>query len=166
MAALNSIFSICQPDKYNRSQMRLRQRQLKLSRRSTSTAVSSRSVFHAYFPDRLVDDDFRNNSEIYLASIAARPEFGSATVLNAASQGREPKPTRIAPGSIATIRGNVLAFRTEWLCSRVTILPSPLQARRVTVNGQPARIFYASPDEVVFAVQRNSNGPAEFVVTN
>ena len=32
-----------------------------------------------------VTDDFGNNSEIYLASLAARPEFGVATVLNAAS---------------------------------------------------------------------------------
>ena len=113
------------------------------------------------------EEDFRNNSEIYLASLAARPEFGPATVLNAASQGREPeKNTRIAPGSIATIRGNVLAFRIE---SAVFTDEPPftVAGTRVTVNGQPARIFYVSPDEVVFAVPSGlANGPAQFVVTN
>src|SRR4029078_5192572 len=53
------------------------------------------------------DDDLRNNSEIYVASIAPRP-LGSATVVNAAAQG-----PKIAPGSIASIRGNALALKTE-----------------------------------------------------
>ena len=46
------------------------------------------------------DDDLRNNSEIYLASIAPRA-VGTATVVNAAAQGNEPQPSNIAPGSIA-----------------------------------------------------------------
>ena len=50
------------------------------------------------------DDDFRNNSEIYVATIAPRPEFGVATVLNAGAQGRELERTKIAPGSIATCK--------------------------------------------------------------
>ena len=115
----------------------------------------------------VLEEDFRNNSEIYLASIAARPDFGPATVLNAASQGREPeKNTRIARGSIATIRGSVLAFRTESAVFK-DVPPFIVAGTRVTVNGQPARIFYASPDEVVFAVPSGlANGPAQFVVTN
>src|SRR5215213_508471 len=36
------------------------------------------------------DDDLSNNSEIYLASIPPRPQFGVATILNAAAQGKEP----------------------------------------------------------------------------
>jgi uncharacterized protein (TIGR03437 family) len=37
----------------------------------------------------------------------------------------------------------------------------------VTVNGQAAQIFYASPGEVVFVVPSGlSAGPAEFLVTN
>ena len=116
----------------------------------------------------VTEEDFRNNSEIYLASIAARPEFGAATVLNAASQGREPqKNTQIAPGSIATIRGNALAFKTEAAVFTGDDPPFTVAGTSVKVNGQAARIFYASPDEVVFVVPSGlANGPAEFVVTN
>lgn len=114
------------------------------------------------------EEDFRNNSEIYLASIAARPDFGPATVLNAASQGREPeKNTQIAPGSIATIRGNALAFRIEAAEFTGDEPPITVAGTHVGVNGQTAKIFYASPEEVVFAVPVGlANGPAEFVVTN
>ena len=116
----------------------------------------------------VIEDDFRNNSEIYLASIAARPEFGSATVLNAASQGREPeKDTRIAPGSIATIRGSALAFRSEAAAFTGDEPPLTVAGTKIKVNGQEARIFYSSPEEVVFSVPSGlSDGPAEFVVTN
>jgi uncharacterized protein (TIGR03437 family) len=89
------------------------------------------------------DDDLRNNSEIYVASIAPRP-VGAATVVNAAA----PQLTNIAPGSIASIRGNALGTT-------------------VTVNGQAAQIFYASPGEVVFVVPSGIvAGPTEFLVTN
>src|SRR5215212_6260561 len=111
------------------------------------------------------DDDLRNNSEIYVASIAQRPEFGAATVLNAAAQGHEPEDTKIAAGSIAAVRGSALAVRTE----AVSVADPPLTVAGTTlkVNGQPARIFYAAPEEVVFVVPGGlPNGPAEFVVTN
>src|SRR5690242_4784724 len=49
------------------------------------------------------DDDLRNNSEIYVASIAPSP-VGTATVVNAAA----PQLTNVAPGSIASIRGSGL----------------------------------------------------------
>jgi uncharacterized protein (TIGR03437 family) len=91
----------------------------------------------------VVDDDLRNNSEIYIASIAPRP-VGTASVVNAAT----PELTNIAPGSIASIRGNALGST-------------------VTVNGQAAQIFYASPEEVVFVVPSGLvAGPAQFLVTN
>jgi uncharacterized protein (TIGR03437 family) len=113
------------------------------------------------------DDDFRNNSEIYLASITSRPEFGVATVLNAAAQGHEPEHTKIAPGSMATARGSSLAFRTEAASFAEGDPPFTVAGTAVKVNGQPARVFYAAPDEVVFVVPGGlSNGPAEFVVTN
>ena len=113
------------------------------------------------------DDDFRNNSEIYLASIAPRPDFGSATILNAAAQGHEPDPARIAAGSIASIHGTTLAFRSKAADFAGGDLPFTVAGTTVKVNGQPARIFYAAPDEVVFVVPNGlSNGPAEFVVTN
>jgi Tol biopolymer transport system component len=80
------------------------------------------------------DDDLRNNSEIYLAAVAPRP-VGVASVFNGAAHGNEPQPSLIAPGSIASIRGSALAS------SAGTI---------VTVNGLPAKIFYAAAEEVVF----------------
>ena len=90
-----------------------------------------------------VDEDFENNSEIYLASLAARPEFGVATVLNAASL-RE----AVAPGSIATVRGTALG-------------PS------VTVNGRTPRVLFASPQEVVVVLPEGlGEGLVDVVVTN
>jgi len=113
------------------------------------------------------NDDSRNNSEIYLASIPPRPAFGSATIFNAAAQGHEPEPARIAPGSIATIHGSVLAIRSEAAHFAGGDPPFTVGGTTVKINGQPARIFYAAPDEVVFVVPGgSSNGPAEFVVTN
>ena len=111
------------------------------------------------------DEDLRNNSEIYVTSIPARPEFGPATVLNAAS-----RTTQIAPGSIATVRGSALAFRAE--AADLTDFtdgapPFDVAGTSVRVNDGSARIFYVSPEEVVFVVPDGlSNGPAEFVVTN
>ena len=103
-------------------------------------------------------DEFSNNSEIYLASLTPRAQFDTATVLNAASQS-----IQIASGSLAAIRGSVLAFKTE-SASSVT-LPQLLAGTSVRVNGVPTRILYASPDEVVVVVP-DIDGPAEFVVTN
>ena len=119
------------------------------------------------------DNDLGNNAEIYLTSLAARSQFGTATVLNAAALGNEPvQPTTIAPGSIAIIRGSALAFRTE-----TGIFANPpfvLAGTTVNVNGQAAGIYYASPEEIVFVVpdalpvipNALTEGPAEFVVTN
>ncbi|HEX5888683.1 MAG TPA: lamin tail domain-containing protein, partial [Pyrinomonadaceae bacterium] len=112
------------------------------------------------------DNDLGNNSEIYLASVAPRPQFGSATILNAAALGNEPaQRAPIAPGSIAVVRGTALSFRTETGISANP--PSALAGTTVKVNGQAARIFYASPEEVVFIVpEALAEGPAEVLVTN
>jgi uncharacterized protein (TIGR03437 family) len=97
------------------------------------------------------DDDLRNNSEIYLATVAPRP-VGVASVVNAAAHGNESDPTLIAPGSIASIRGSALASLGE---------------TTVTVNGRSAKIFYVAADEIVFVVPGElPAGPAEFLVTN
>jgi uncharacterized protein (TIGR03437 family) len=108
-----------------------------------------------------VADGFENNSEIYLAPTVPRLESGAATIFNAATQ----QPTRVAPGSIATIRGTALAFTSEtWIN---TDLPSELSGTTVKVNGQTARMVYVSPEEVVFIVPEGlADGPAEFVVRN
>ena len=114
-----------------------------------------------------IDEDFENNSEIYLASIAPRAAFGDGSVLNAAALGHEPgEETRIAPGSLASFRGSSLAFSTER--ARVVADPSlKLAGTTVAVSGQPARMFYASPSEVIFLVPENvTPGPAEVAVTN
>jgi Tol biopolymer transport system component len=98
------------------------------------------------------DDDFRNNSEIYLAVIAPR-SIGTATVLNAAAGGNEPEPGRIAPGSIAKIRGTAFVSKAE--------IPT------VEVNGRSAQIIHASAEEVVVVVPLElTSGPGEFLVTN
>ncbi len=96
------------------------------------------------------DDDLRNNSELYLARVAPRA-VGAASVFNAAALGNEVQPLLIAPGSIAIIRGESLAS---------------LAATTVSVNGRPAKIFYAASDEVVFVVPELPDGPAEFLVNN
>jgi uncharacterized protein (TIGR03437 family) len=112
------------------------------------------------------DDDLRNNSEIYLASIAPRA-IGTATIVNAAARGNEPQPTHIAPESVAHIRGAKLALNTETAKLNNAELPFTVGGTTVSVNNQLARIFYVSPDEVVFVVPPGlANGPAQFVVTN
>ncbi|HKU75914.1 MAG TPA: lamin tail domain-containing protein [Pyrinomonadaceae bacterium] len=110
------------------------------------------------------DDDLRNNSEIYLASIPPRA-IGTATVVNAAARGNEPQPSNIAPGSIAHIRGSKLALKTEG--ASLTEPPFAVAGTTISVNNQLARIFYVSPDEVVFVVPNGlASGPAQFLVTN
>lgn len=112
------------------------------------------------------DDDLRNNSEIYLASIAPRA-IGTATVVNAAARGSEPQPSNIAPGSVAHIRGSKLALKTETANLTGEELPFTVGGTTVSVNNQLARIYYVSPDEVVFVVPSGlANGPAQFLVTN
>jgi uncharacterized protein (TIGR03437 family) len=116
-------------------------------------------------------EEFGNNSEIYVATVPARPSFGVATVLNAAALGNEPEQKKIAPGSIATIRGSALGFKTALAFVGETQLrtdpPLELAGTTVTVNGRAARIFYASPEEIVFIVPDGlASGPAEFIVTN
>jgi uncharacterized protein (TIGR03437 family) len=113
--------------------------------------------------------DMANNSEIYLASIGPRAAFGVATVVNAAARGNEPSIVKaIAPGSIASIRGNPLAYKTEQAkFSPRGSLPYTLAGTTVMVNSQQARILYVSPEEVTIVVPPNASiGLTEIVVTN
>ena len=108
-----------------------------------------------------VAEGFESNSEIYLASTIPRAQFDTAAIFNAASQ----QATRVAPGSIATIRGNALAFKTESADS--ADLPFAMAGTTVSINGQAAQMLYASPEEVAFVVPEGlSDGPAQFVVRN
>jgi uncharacterized protein (TIGR03437 family) len=102
-------------------------------------------------------EDFANNSEIYLASLVPRPSFNAGTILDS---------TQIAPSSIVHFRGSSLAFRTDTSTEAINP-PLSLAGTTVNVNGQPARMFYTSPDEVVFVVPEGvATGPGEVVVTN
>src|SRR5882762_3317281 len=110
----------------------------------------------------VVPSDFANNCEIYLASLPSRPSFGAATVLNAAAKGNEPALTKtVAPRSIATIKGNSLAAKSEQ--AQLILedgLPVSLAGTTVSFNGLPAPMLYASPGEVTVVVPLNlSNGP-------
>ena len=58
------------------------------------------------------DSDFANNSEIYLASLNLRPQFGQAKIANGAT--RNFSELRIAPDSIAIISGSFLANCRRW----------------------------------------------------
>jgi uncharacterized protein (TIGR03437 family) len=101
------------------------------------------------------------------ASNVRRLPVADGTVLNAAALGHEPgEETRIAPGSIATFRGSALALSIE-RSTEGADPPFKLAGTTVAVNGQAARMFHASPNEVTFVVPDNvSPGPAEIVVTN
>src|SRR5262245_17051035 len=104
----------------------------------------------------------------YLASTTVKPAFADGTVLNAAALGQEAQgnKTQIAPGSIATFRGSSLALKTETSFEGAEP-PFKLAGSTVTVAAQPARMFYASPNEVVFVVPESlAIGLSEIVVTN
>ena len=112
------------------------------------------------------DEDLRNNSEIYLSTVAPRP-IGVATVVNAAARGNQPRIELIAPGSIATISGSGLALKAEAAVFSGSEPPFDVGGTTVSVNGRPARIFYVSAGEVVFVMPGElGDGPAEVLVTN
>jgi uncharacterized protein (TIGR03437 family) len=114
------------------------------------------------------DPELGNNSEIYLASLTPRPQFGAATVFNAAAKENAAGAlVQVAPGSIASIKGSALALRTEATKLSGGDPPFMLAGTTVRVNGQPARILYVSPAEVVIVVPKGlSAGSADFVTTN
>ena len=114
-------------------------------------------------------DIFENDSEIYLTETPPRPTSGSLTILNRASFGHEPSSTKaVAPDSIAVGLGSVLAFTTEQSQRQGDgTFPTRVAGTTVTVNGQPAQIFFVSPAEVHFHVPVVTLlGTAEVVVTN
>ena len=111
------------------------------------------------------DPAFANNPEIYLASVDPRPEFGQATVANAAS--RDTKESRIAPDSIAVVFGHQLTLGTAQANLTNGTLPQSIKGTTVQMQGLTAHLFYASPEEVVFLVPPDlADGPANVVVTN
>jgi uncharacterized protein (TIGR03437 family) len=114
------------------------------------------------------NNDLANNSEIYTSMLIPRPKFGVGTVHNGAAKDNEPaQPTRLAPGSIATFRGHLLAFKTQQAQFKDNDGPLVVAGTTVRVNDHPAQILYASPDELIFVVPSAlSAGPADIVSTN
>jgi uncharacterized protein (TIGR03437 family) len=112
---------------------------------------------------------FENNSEIYVSDTPPPPASGNITVLNRASHGHEPSPTKaVAPDSIAVALGGSLAFTTQQAQQQGDgTFPTTVASTSVTVNGLPAEIFFVSPNEVHFHVPATAAlGVAEVVVTN
>lgn len=125
--------------------------------------------FPRVFSGSVSKDIFEDDSEIYLAETPPRPTSGSLTVLNRASFGHEPSTTKaVAPDSIAVALGGSLAFKTEQAERQPAgTFQFVVAATTVTVNGQPAQIFFVSPTEVHFHVPvATLLGTAEVVVTN
>ncbi|HEV8367851.1 MAG TPA: lamin tail domain-containing protein [Pyrinomonadaceae bacterium] len=113
----------------------------------------------------VTDLEFANNSEIYLAALSPRPLFGLAKVANAAT--RDGEHPRVAPQSIAIITGTHLCLGTEQAKLIDGALPPSIRGTTVQLNGEQARLIFASPDEVIFVVPANvADGPAQFIVTN
>jgi len=114
-------------------------------------------------------DIFANDSEIYISGTPPRPANGTITVLNRASMGHEASTTKaVAPDSIAAALGGALAFTTVQAQRNPDgTFPTTVGGTTVTVNGQPAQIFFVSPNEVHFHVPvATALGTAEVVVTN
>jgi uncharacterized protein (TIGR03437 family) len=109
----------------------------------------------------------RSETPTNIQRLTSTAAFGDGSVLNAAALGHESaSKTQIAPGSLATFRGSSLAFRTETAIAGADP-PFTLAGTTVKVNGEPARISYASPGEVIFVVPETvTSGPAEIIVTN
>ena len=125
--------------------------------------------FPRVLTDLDVESDLADNSEIYLATLAARPQFGNLTLFNGASFGNEPATDEaIAPSSIAVARGKVLAHATiEALHQLDGTFPVAVGGTTVSVNGRSAQIFFVSPTQVNFLVPAATEiGAAEVIVTN
>jgi uncharacterized protein (TIGR03437 family) len=130
------------------------------------------SVVAFNFPRSLsgaVSGGLENNSEIYVSGTAARPAFGTLTVLNYASFGNEPSTTKaIAPDSITVALGSALAFTTEQAAKQPDgSFPTTLGGTTVTVGGRRAQISFVSPTQIHFIVPAQTEvGTAEVFVTN
>ncbi|MBA3440337.1 MAG: PD40 domain-containing protein, partial [Pyrinomonadaceae bacterium] len=145
---------------------------------ATSEVVSSLNddgltvAFH--FPRVLSEaassTEFADTSEIYVATLPARPQFSSdLKIFNGASLGKEPSTTEaISPNTIAVARSTNLAPNTTQ-AQRLAdnSFPQSLDGTNVSVNGRSAQIFFVSPTQVNFHVPAETElGAAEVVVRN
>lgn len=112
--------------------------------------------------------DYSNNSEIYVAAVAARPEFSSdLTVLNGASLGKT-AANIVAPDSVAVALGDNFALDTvEARKLPDNSFPRQISGTSVTVNNRAAQIFYVSPKQINFHIPGETEiGAAHIVVRN
>ncbi|HJX90774.1 MAG TPA: lamin tail domain-containing protein, partial [Pyrinomonadaceae bacterium] len=127
-----------------------------------STAVFN---FPRLFSGPVNDPDLANNSEIYEALLPQRPEFGEATIANAAT--RDFSQHRIAPDSIAIIKGNHLCNIEQEAKLIDGKLPFVIGGTTVQGNGEFCQLLFASSTEVIFVTPSNlPDGPVRFIVTN
>lgn len=119
--------------------------------------------FPRVLSSEVTDQEFSNNSEIYLLTLESRPQFGSMEVKNGASLGKGTHQ-RLAPASIGIAFGNALAQTTA---QSESDFPTILAGTSVTVNGRGCRLLFVSPTEVHFVLPAATEiGLAEVVVTN
>lgn len=116
------------------------------------------------------ESDFANNSEIYVARLDERPPFSTdLQILNGAAFGKEPSGAQtIAPDEIAVARGVNLALNAVQ-AKRLPggAFPQTLGGASLSVNGQSAQLFYASPTQINFLVPADiANGTAQIVARN
>jgi len=124
--------------------------------------------FPRILTDSLSSADYSNNPEIYIAAVAARPEFSSElTVLNGASLAKTVANV-VAPDSIAVALGNNFSpAAAEARKLSDGFFPRSLSGTTVTVNGRAAQMFYVSPKQVNFHVPVETEiGTAQIVVRN
>lgn len=91
---------------------------------------------------RAYDGIYEDVKVVRIRVVDARP----LAVVNAADF----RPGAVTPDSIAAIFGEFLSVRTETAFA----LPLPLEisGTRVTINGEPAPLFFVSPSQINFAV--------------
>lgn len=115
------------------------------------------------------NSDAANNSEIYVTATAPRPPFGTITIVNGASFGKEPSSIKaVAPDSIAVATGGALANSTEQPQRLPNgTFPTNVGGTTVTVNGRAAQIFFVSPAQVNFLLPAQTEiGTADVMIAN
>jgi uncharacterized protein (TIGR03437 family) len=115
-------------------------------------------------------EEFANDSEIFIATLAARAPFSSDLKFrHGAIPNRDLAAGQsLAPGQIAIARGANLALATAQ-SQRLAdgAFPRSFKNSSVTVNGRAAQILFVSPAQVNFQIpDETETGAAEIVVTN
>lgn len=127
--------------------------------------------FPRILTDTVANPFFAANSEIYLATFVRQDSTSDLRIVNGASFGLEPAPTKaVAPDSIAVgTSATALLSRTTQRSERLAdgAYPRNVGGTTVTVNNRPAQIIYVSPDRVDFIVPAETEtGTAQVTVRN